>query len=163
MSDLVVLAFEDETGASAMLDKVASLQKMQIVTLEDAAVVVRKQDGKAKVKQANSLVGAGALGGAFWGMLIGLLFFAPWLGLAIGAVSGAIGGKLSDVGIDDKFIKEVGETIEPGHSALFLLIAESTPDKLAEELAGTKAKVIQTSLSKEEDARLRDFFGPDAE
>lgn len=162
MSDLVVLAFEDETGAGAMLDKMASLQKMQIVTLEDAAVVVRKQDGKVKVKQANSLVGAGALGGAFWGMLIGLLFFVPWLGLAIGAVSGAIGGKLSDVGIDDKFIKEVGETIEPGHSALFLLIAESTPDRLAEELAGTKAKVIQTSLSKEDDARLRDFFGPDA-
>ena len=89
MSDLIVLAFDDETTAGDMLDKIAGLQKQQIITLDDAAVVVRKQDGKAKVKQATSLVGSGALGGAFWGMLIGLLFFMPWLGLAVGAISGA--------------------------------------------------------------------------
>jgi uncharacterized membrane protein len=159
MSDLVVLAFEDETTAGDMLDKIAGLQKRKIVTLEDAAVVVRKQDGKVKVKQAQSLVGAGALGGAFWGMLIGLLFFMPWLGLAIGAITGAIGGALTDVGIDDKFIKEVGDTIEPGHSALFLLVAESTPDKLEQELKGYKATVLQTSLSEEDDEKLRAVFG----
>jgi uncharacterized membrane protein len=122
-------------------------------------VVVRKQDGKAKVKQATSLVGAGALGGAFWGMLIGLLFFAPWLGLAVGAITGAIAGKASDVGVDDKFIKEVGESIEPGHSALFLLVVEATADKVLEGLQGFHPQVYQTSLSEEDDAKLRAAFG----
>lgn len=159
MSDLIVLAFKDETGAGQMLDKLADLQKMQIIALDDAAVVVRRPDGKVKVKQAQSLVGAGALGGAFWGMLIGLLFWAPWLGLAIGVASGAIAGHFSDIGIDDKFIKQVGNTIEPGHSALFLMVASSTPDKLEEELKGIGATVLQTSLSKDDEAKLRAHFG----
>jgi uncharacterized membrane protein len=159
MSELIVLAFDTETGASELRDKLVSLQKEHILTLEDAAVVVRKLDGKVKVKQAVSLVGAGALGGAFWGMLIGLIFWMPWLGLAIGAASGALGGALSDTGVDDKFIKEVANTIEPGHSAIFLLVSQATEDKLADELKGIKATVLRTSLSKEDDAKLRDLFG----
>jgi uncharacterized membrane protein len=159
MADLVVFAFKDETGAEQMRDELVQMQKMQLITLADAAVVVRKQDGKVKVKQAISLVGAGAMGGAFWGMLIGLLFFAPWLGLAIGAASGALAGKLSDTGIDDKFIKEVGETIEPGHSALFLLVQDWTEDKVMDEITKFDATVIQTSLSKEDEAKLRAAFG----
>jgi uncharacterized membrane protein len=159
MSELFVLAFDTETGASEMLDTIGRLQKEELITLEDAAVVVRPQKGKPKVKQAQSLVGAGALGGAFWGMLIGLLFFAPWLGLVAGAVGGAIGGKLTDIGIDDKFIKEVGETIEPGHSALFLLVVKATRDKVLPELAKYNATILQTSLSEEDDAKLREAFG----
>jgi len=159
MSDLVVLAFSTETGAEKMRDELLRLQKQKIITLEDAAVVVRRQDGKVKVKQAQSLVGAGALGGAFWGMLIGLIFWMPWLGLAAGALGGALGGALTDTGVDDKFIKEVGDTIEPGHSALFLLVSQSTPDKLEDELKKYDATVLQTSLSKEDEAKLRDLFG----
>ena len=159
MSDLVVLAFDTETGAEELRDTLVQLQKQKIVELEDAAVVVRKEDGKVKVKQAVSLVGAGALGGAFWGLLIGLIFWMPWLGMAIGAASGALSGGLSDIGVDDKFIKEVGETIEPGHSALFLLVSKSTPDKLADELKSFDAKVLQTSLSNEDEAKLRAMFG----
>ena len=142
-----------------MRDELLRLQKQKIITLEDAAVVVRRQDGKVKVKQAQSLVGAGALGGAFWGMLIGLIFWMPWLGLAAGALGGALGGALTDTGVDDKFIKEVGDTIEPGHSALFLLVSQSTPDKLEDELKKFDATVLQTSLSKEDEAKLRDLFG----
>jgi uncharacterized membrane protein len=159
MATLVVLAFKNETGAAEMRDKLVGLQKQQIISLSDAAVVVRKQDGKVKVKQAVSLVGAGALGGAFWGMLIGLLFWAPWLGLAIGAASGALGGALSDTGVDDKFIKEVGNTIEPGHSALFLMVESATPDKVLEAVQGTEAEVLQTSLSKEDEEKLKAAFG----
>ncbi len=158
MSDLVVLAFDNETGAFEMRDTMARLQKEHLVALEDAAVVVRRQDGKVKVKQAQSLVGAGALGGAFWGMLIGLLFWMPWLGLAAGALGGAIGGHFTDIGVDDDFIKSVGSQIEPGHSALFLLIAQSTPDKLLAELGDFDATVLQTSLSDEDEAKLRDAF-----
>jgi uncharacterized membrane protein len=128
-----------------------------LISLSDAAVVVRRQDGK--VKQAVSLVEAGALGGAFWGMLIGLLFWAPWLGLAIGAASGALGGALADTGVDDKFIKEVGNTIEPGHSALFLLLEDWTEDKVLDRISGFNAEVLQTSPSKEDEEKLKAAFG----
>ena len=159
MSDLIVFAFKDSTGAEQMRDELAELQKQHLITLSDAAVVVRKEDGKVKVKQAVSLVGAGALGGAAWGMLIGLFFWAPWLGLAIGAASGAIAGKLSDTGVDDKFIKEVGETIEPGHSALFLLVDEWTEDKVMDHLGKYDATVVQTSLTEEDEAGLKATLG----
>ncbi len=159
MSDLIVLAFKDETSAAQMRDELVGLQKQHLISLADAAVVVRKQDGKVKVKQAVDLVGAGALGGAFWGMLIGLLFWAPWLGLAIGAVSGALGGAHSDYGVDDKFIKEVGNTIEPGNSALFLLVQDWTKDRVMDRVAKYEAKVVQTSLSKDDEAKLRAAFG----
>lgn len=141
-----------------MAEAVKEMQKAKLIELEDAAYVVRNEDGKAKVKQANDLVGAGALGGAFWGMLIGLLFMAPWLGMAIGAVSGAIGGKLSDVGIDDEFIKQVGEEIEPGNSALFMMVVKATWDKVEDEFKKFDAEVYQTSLSKDEEERLKAAF-----
>lgn len=158
MADLIVLAFDTEDGALEVRDELIKLQKQQLIELEDAAVVIRPLKGKPKVKQVGSLAGAGALGGAFWGMLIGLLFFAPWLGLAIGAISGAVAGGLTDVGVDDKFIKEVGDTIEPGHSALFLLVRKVTPDKVLEHVKPYNPTVIQTSLSDEDEAKLRDAF-----
>lgn len=159
MSDLIVLAFDSEDGALQARDRLAQLQKQELISLSDAAVVVRKPDGKPKVKQAVSLVGAGALGGAFWGMLIGLLFFAPWAGLALGALGGAIGGHFADVGVDDDFIKEVGNTIQPGHSALFLLVNSMTEDKVIPELKDMGAHVLQTNLSNEDEAKLRAAFG----
>jgi uncharacterized membrane protein len=101
------------------LGALADWQKQHLIVVDDAAVLVRRPDGKPKIKQAHNLVGAGALGGAFWGMLIGLLFLAPWLGLAIGAGMGALGGKLAGTGIDKKFIEDVSAAIKPGGSALF--------------------------------------------
>ena len=159
MADLIVFAFDNEKGALDARDALIRMQKQQLIELEDAAVVIRPLEGKPKVKQVTSLTGAGALGGAFWGMLIGLLFFAPWLGLAIGAVTGAVAGGLTDIGVDDKFIKEVGNTIEPGHSALFILVRKVTPDKVVDELKQFNPTVLQTSLSEEDEAKLRDTFG----
>jgi uncharacterized membrane protein len=121
-------------------------------------VVVRKPDGRAKVKQAHSLVGAGALGGAFWGLLIGAIFWMPWLGMAIGTLSGALSGKLADVGIDDEFIKEVGETVEPGSSALFLLARDAVMERLVEELSEFEFSIIETNLSPEQETQLREAF-----
>jgi uncharacterized membrane protein len=163
MSKFVVLAFDTQDGATRMGGQIERMQKSQIISLEDAAVVERSPDGKPKVKQMHSLVGAGAFGGAFWGMLIGLLFFAPWLGLAIGAISGALAGKFSDIGIDDKFIKDVADTIKPGNSALFLLVRDATPDRVIEELRGTQGvTVISTSLSREAEEKLREAFAAPA-
>jgi uncharacterized membrane protein len=159
VSELAVVVFDNETGAAEMRDTLIGLQKKGLVTLDDAAVVVRRPDGKVKVKQAVTLVGMGAMGGAFWGMLVGLLFWMPWLGAAAGALSGALGGGLSDHGLDDGFVKEVGNTIRPGHSALFLLIREATPDKLMDALKQFNGKILHTSLSKEAEAKLRESFG----
>ncbi len=159
MSELIVFAFETPTGAEEMRDALGGLQKEQLIKLSDAAVVVRKPDGKVKVKQAVNLVGAGAMGGAFWGMFIGLLFWMPWLGLAVGAITGAISGKLSDYGIDDDFIKEVGEQVEPGHSALFLMVEKWTEDKVMERLTSFNVSVLRTSLSAEDEERLKAAFG----
>jgi uncharacterized membrane protein len=158
MSELIVLATKTETGAQEVAETIQQLQKQELIKLEDAAIAVRRQDGKVKVKQANSLVGAGALGGAFWGLLIGLIFWMPWLGLAIGAVSGAVAGHFSDVGIDDKFIKEVADTIEPGHSALFLLVFSATQDRVTDALKDYDLEVLQTSLSAEDEAKLKEAF-----
>jgi uncharacterized membrane protein len=159
MSEMIVFGFKTETGAEEMRDALGPLQKQHLIALDDAAVVVRGEDGQVKIKQAVSLVGQGALGGAFWGMFIGLLFFMPWMGLAIGAITGALAGKLSDIGVDDDFIKEVGAAIEPGSSALFLLVREATPDKVLDELSKFDAEVIRTSLSQEKEAQLKAAFG----
>jgi uncharacterized membrane protein len=159
MSELIVFAFSNEKGASEMDEAIQRLKKEQLITLDDAAVVVRSHDGKVKVRQAVNLVGVGTVGGAFWGMLIGLLFWMPWLGMAIGAITGAISGKLSDYGINDDFINEVAQTIEPGGSALFLLISKWTEDKVLEQLGKFNPKVVRTSLSKEEEHKLKATFG----
>ncbi len=159
MSNLVVLAFDTESGAEQMRDDLIQLQKEHVIGLDDAAVAVRGQDGKVKIKQVTSLAGAGALGGAFWGLLIGLIFFVPVFGLIVGAAAGALAGKYQDIGVDDKFIKEVGNTLQPGNSALFLLVREAVPDKIEDAMKKYKnVKIIKTSLSKEQEEKLRHAF-----
>ena len=160
MSNLVALAFDTETGAEQMRDDLMQLQKEHIIGLEDAAVAIKDKEGKVKVKQVTSLAGAGALGGAFWGLLFGLIFFVPVFGLLVGAAAGALAGKYQDIGVDDKFIKEVGNTLQPGNSALFLLVREAVPDKIEEAMKKYKnVKIIKTSLSKEQEEKLRNAFG----
>src|SRR6266487_3752646 len=144
MSQLFVLKFADEATPQQVVSTLKNLQDQQLIKVEDAAIVTRRPDGKVKVKQSQDLVGAGALGGAFWGMLIGLLFFAPFLGAAIGAGAGALAGKFSDIGIDDNFIKQVGSSIQPGESALFLLVRDAVADKVIPQLRQYKFQLIQT-------------------
>lgn len=158
MSSLVVLAFKTIDGAAEMREKMYELQRRELITLEDAAVAVRKDNGQVKVKQAHSLVGAGALGGAFWGLLIGVIFWMPWLGLAIGTATGALSGKMTDIGIDDSFIKQVANTVEPGDSALFLLARDANLERIKEELAGYEFEIIETNLTPDDETRLRETF-----
>jgi uncharacterized membrane protein len=155
MSTLLVLEFDSEGGAAQMRDRLLSLQKQQLITIDDAAIMKKTADGKPKLEQLNNMAGVGALGGAFWGMLFGLLFFIPFLGMAVGAAAGALAGSMSDVGIDDKFIKQVGESITPGTSALFLLVSNAVVDKVLEQTKDLKYQVVQTNLSQENEDNLR--------
>jgi uncharacterized membrane protein len=159
MAELIVLSFDNEKGALDARDRLLEIRKRRMLQLSDAAVVVREQDGKVKVKQLTNLVGSGAVGGAFWGLLVGLLFAIPGLGLALGAAAGALHGVWSDYGVDDKFIKEVGDTIQPGHSALFLLAHRANLEPWLGELREFNPTVLQTTLSEEDEAKLRDAFG----
>jgi len=159
MAALTVWKFETIDGAGQALTKLESLSKQQLITIEDSAIVYW-EPGKKKPKthQAQSLTGAGALGGAFWGMLFGLIFFMPFLGLAVGAAMGALAGHFSDYGIDDKFIKEVQSEVTEGTSALFLLTSDATVDKVESAFEGTQMELIRSSLTNEQEAKLREDF-----
>jgi uncharacterized membrane protein len=160
MSNLFVLKCQDEATGERILNTLRELQKQHLITVEDAALVTLRANGKPKIRQANDLVGAGALGGAFWGMLIGLLFLSPLLGAAIGAGMGAIAGKFTDIGIDDTFIKQVSSAIHPGESALFVLTRQEVVDKVVPALKPYQFEIIQTSLSQEAEERLHEMLGP---
>jgi uncharacterized membrane protein len=155
MSNLVVVGFDDESTAFTMRAELIKMQKDYLIEMEDVVVVTKDEKDKVKLHQAVNLTASGAVGGSFWGMLIGFLFLNPLAGAAIGAGAGALGGKLSDIGINDKFMKELAETFTPGTSALFVLVRKSTPDKVLERLKGFKGKVLQTSLTKDREEDLR--------
>ena len=154
MSDLIVVGFKDEFKADEVMSELRRLQSEYLVDLEDAAVVVRNQEGKVKIKQAQELVATGALSGGYWGVLLSVLFFNPIFTL-VGAAAGALSGALSDIGINDDFMRDLGGTIEPGTSAIFVLIRKSTPDRVLADLSKFEGKVLRTSLSKEDEAKLQ--------
>ena len=152
MSDLVAIAYKDLDTAHQVVSNLGEAQKQHLIALEDAVIVERKADGKVKLHQP-SLAGAGAVGGALWGGLIGLIFFVPLLGMAIGAASGAAAGALSDTGVDDNFLKELGSNLDEGNAAVILLVREVTADKVIPEIK-IPGTVIQTSLSNEDESAL---------
>ena len=157
MSNLVALVFNDETTAFEMRAELAKMQKEYLIEMEDAVVVTKDDKGKVKLHQATNLTMAGAVGGSFWGMLMGLIFLNPLVGMAVGAGAGALSGKFADIGISDKMMKELAASFEPGNSALFILVRKATGDKVLERLKPFvgKGKVFKTSLSKDDEDSLR--------
>ncbi len=155
MSDLIVIGYDNMHRAQEVRLELLKLQHEYLIDLEDAVVVIKKEDGKIKLEQAINLTASGAAHGTFWGLLIGALFLSPFLGAAVGAASGAISGALSDIGINDDFMKEIGATLKPGSSALFVLVKSATPDKVAEQIQGTGGKIIKTSLTHEKEDKLQ--------
>jgi uncharacterized membrane protein len=159
MATLTVFKFDTPEGANQMLDKVKSLQKMELIKLQDAAIVTWPVGKKSpKTQQLVSMAGMGALQGAFWGMLFGLIFFIPFFGLAIGAAMGALTGKMADYGIDDNFIKQTREKVTEGTSALFLMTSDAVQDKVIDELKGYKFELIASNLTKEQEEQLMAAF-----
>jgi uncharacterized membrane protein len=163
MAELVAIAFEKPDEADRVLTELARLQKEYLIDLEDAVVAVRQPDGNVQLKQSINLIGVGAasggLSGAFWGSLVGLLFLNPLAGFAVGGLvgagSGALSGSLVDYGIDDNFIRSLAETLQPDTSALFVLVRKAQPEKVLAELSGFRGKVLRSSLSPEQEARLQ--------
>jgi len=153
--ELAVIGFKDTTTADQVIPELEALQREGLIQLADWARVIRKADGGVDTRQMTNTTGAGMAGGALWGMLFGLIFFIPVAGLLIGGAMGAMMGHLSDYGIDDKFIKEVGKQITPGTSALFLYVVSSTGDRVIERLAKYQPTLIRTSLSNEAEQKLR--------
>jgi uncharacterized membrane protein len=165
MSSLIAIVFNDESTAFEMRAALAKMQKQYLLEMEDAVVVTRDSSGKTKLHQAVSLTTAGAVGGAFWGLLIGMLFLNPILGAAVGAGAGAISGKFANLGLDDNMMKDIGRSLTPGSSALFVLLRRATPDKVLDGLkqfAG-KGRVFQTSLDKDDEKSLREALETRAE
>jgi uncharacterized membrane protein len=169
MSELVVVGFKDTEEADRVLLRLSKLKREYLIDLEDAVIVVRDETGKIHLKQSINLVTAGAtsgfISGSLWGTVVGLLFLNPLLGFVTGSVvgigAGALSGSLSDYGINDDFIKSLAETIPNNSSALFILVRKAQPEKVLAELSGVQGKVIHTSLSPEQEKRLKEALaGP---
>jgi uncharacterized membrane protein len=154
MAHLVVLGVDNRDDAERLFDLAGDLAKQELLQLQDAAYAFRDDRGKVRIHQAVSLTGAGAASGALWGTLIGLLFLMPVAGLAIGAGTGALAGKLADVGINDDTIKQIGGQLEQGRAAVFLLAKSATVDRVIEAIKPFNPTVIQTNLTKDREEEL---------
>src|SRR4051812_34431754 len=159
MATMTVWKFPTAEGAAVAENTLKDLQRQEMIQVHDAAIVSYPEGAKTpKPRQLTSLAGVGALGGAFWGMLFGLIFFIPLLGLAIGAGIGALTGSMSDVGIDDAFIRRMREEIQPGTSALFVLSSGGVVDRVKEAFEGQNMVLVESNLSREQEDKLRDVF-----
>jgi len=156
MADLLVISFPTEARAEEVRTKLLGMQREYLLELGDAVVAVKQPDGNVKLNQLFQPVATGAASGALWGSLIGLLFLNPLAGAAIGAASGALGGKLTDLGINDDFMRDAGKTLADGHAALFLLIRKMTTDKVMTELQGTGGTILRSSFDETKEEALRE-------
>jgi len=156
MSTLVAIGYPDETTATAASLEAQRLAKDLIIQPDAIAVIIRDREGKFHVTTNHHAVGGGATWGMFWGLLFGILFFIPFFGMAVGAGLGALMGKLSKGAIDKEFQSQVRDLLEPGTSALFLVVEHATPDKAVEALSQYGGKVLKSSLSKQAEAELQE-------
>jgi uncharacterized membrane protein len=155
VANIVAIAYDDVDTAQQVMGSVGDLVKEHSLAIDDAVIIERKENGKVKLHQP-STAGAGAAGGVVWGGLIGLLFLNPFLGMAIGAASGAAAGAVSDYGVDDAFMKELGEKLQPGNAAVLVLVREATRDKVLPEISKYGGHLLQTSLSDDLEKEFQD-------
>jgi uncharacterized membrane protein len=156
MSDLIAIVYPSESKAEEVRQRLLGLQKEYLITLSDAVIAVKTDSGDIKLNQLVNTTAMGAVSGSFWGLLIGVLFLNPIVGVALGAASGALGGALTDFGIDDAFMKGLAANIQPGNAALFVLVKNMTADKVLREIQDAGGTVLKTSLDDEKEKVLRD-------
>ena len=155
MSDLIAIGYDDTTTATAAMDEATRLAGDLIIQPYAIAAIIRSEDGKFRTVTNQHEVGAGATWGMFWGLLFGILFFVPIFGLALGAAFGALGGKLAKDSISKEFQDQVRAALQPGTSALFLIVEQMTTDKAMDALSKFGGNVIKTSLSKETEDEIQ--------
>jgi len=161
MADLIAIGYPDEATAQEAADEARRLAQDLIIQPDAIAVIVRDTDGSYHVRTSHHLVGGGAVWGMFWGFLFGLLFFIPVFGMAVRAGMGALMGKLSKTSIDKQFQDQVRGMLQPGTSALFLMLEKVTPDKAVEAMSKYGGTVLKTSLSKEDEQELQEALHGD--
>ena len=154
MANLVAIAYDDLDTAKEMTGELGKLAKEHSLELQDVVIVEHRDGGKVKLHQPSAVAG-GALGGALWGGLIGMIFFVPLFGMAMGGAMGAAGGAMSDYGIDNNFMKELGDKLPEGGAAVFVLVQQATADKVVPAISKFGGHVIQSSLSDEQEAALQ--------
>jgi uncharacterized membrane protein len=162
MAELVAIGYPDETTASLAAEEVQRLAQDLIIEPDAVAVIVRDKEGKYHVHTSHHAVGGGATWGMFWGLLFGLLFFVPVFGMAVGAGLGALFGKVEKTGINKEFQEQVRDLVQPGTSALFVVVEKVTPDKAVEALSQYGGTVLKSSLSKEAEKELQDALHGEA-
>lgn len=164
MADLIAVTFPSEAQAEEVRNKILTLQKEYLIDIGDAVIAVKTEQGSVKLNQLVSTTAAGAVGGSFWGLLVGVLFMNPLIGVAAGAASGALAGALTDVGVNDRFMKDLAEQkLEPGQAVLFVLVKKVTGDKVLEALKGVGGTILQTSLDHTREDALRKALAGEVE
>lgn len=158
MSELIVIGYDTPDQAETAREELMSMAREYLVDVADAVVATADKDGKIKLNQMVNLWTVGATGGAFWGLLVGLIFFNPLLGAAIGAGAGALSGGLTDYGINDKFMKDVANILQPGQAALFMMVRTNASDKVIERLGEKGGRVLRTNLDSDAENHLRRAF-----
>ena len=156
MSDLIAIVYPSEAKAEEVRQRLFDLKKQYLIEFSDAVIAVKTDAGPVKLNQLVNTTAAGAASGSFWGLLIGVLFLNPLIGVALGAASGALGGALTDYGINDAFMKELAANLKPGDAALFVLIQNMTADKVLKEIQGAGGTVLKTSLDDTKEKVLRE-------
>lgn len=158
MSELIVFGYDSQAQAEEARKGLFNLSRDYLVTVNDAVVATAEPDGEIKLHQMVNLWALGASGGAFWGLLAGILFFNPLMGVAAGAASGALAGALTDYGINDKFMKDVAGVLQPGQAALFLLAERASSDRVIEAMSAHGGRILRTNLDRSQEARLMEIF-----
>ena len=152
----MAIVYPSEAKAEEVRQRLLKLQKEYLISLNDAVIAVKTDSGDIKLNQLVNTTARGAVSGSFWGLLVGVLFLNPIMGVAVGAASGALGGALTDFGIDDSFMKGLAATLKPGNAALFVLVKNMTADKVLKEIQDTGGVVLKTSLDEAKEKALRD-------
>jgi uncharacterized membrane protein len=151
---LAVIAFEEAGTAGEVRKALKQVERMEALSLEDAAVVVKDEEGKLHVHdETGRAVMLGAVGGGLVGLLL-LGIFAPIGAIVAGAVGGALFGKALNLGVDKDFVKEVGAALPPGGSALFLVVEDAIPEVVYSALKPYKGTVLQTTLPPDAEEQL---------
>ena len=158
MSELIVIGYDTPEEAEKARSTLLDLAHEYLVDVGDAVVATADRNGHIKLNQMVNLWTVGASGGAFWGILVGLLFLHPLLGVAAGAASGAVMGALSDYGINDTFMKEVAAALQPGQAALFIMARQTSSDRVLEKLGANGGRIMRTNLDTTQEQRVRDAF-----